>query len=367
MFALDIREISGQKQDLFCRLMAGVGPVYVLGRNKYAQRVAAVVAVQGFIDDFTEERVYLGRPVIRMADLPKDGLVVSCVVAGRSLTALDRLCLAGARDVLDYFTLSRLAAETFGSPDFCAGNRQDILKNTTQYEWVYHRLADEVSRQHFARVIRFRQSLDLEDMRGFTLALDHQYFEDFLLRREAEVFVDGGGYDGRTTRHFAAWNPAYRRIHYVEPIPAMMEVSRRNLAGLRGVRFLQKGLFSHADRLRFDAEEGDASRLCATGQSEIDVVRLDDEVREPITFVKLDIEGAEYDAIEGAAEHIRSETPTIAVCVYHNQRDFWRVPRRVLDLNDQYDLYVRHYTEGVHETVMFFVPQGNHGNGQSAC
>ncbi len=363
MFILEPREVPRQKQDLFDRLMSGPNtPIYVLGRNKYAQRVAAVVAVHAFIDDFTPEKVYLERPVIRMTDLPSDGIVVSCVVAGHSLTALDKLRSVGIRNLIDYFALSRLAPATFGIPDFCTGNRQDILENAAQYEWVYHRLADEVSRQHFARVVRFRLSMDLEDMRGATLALDHQYFEDFLPFIAEEVFVDGGGYDGQTSLRFAAWSKTYRRIHYVEPLPAMMEVSRRNLAGLRDVRFIQKGLFSRNDRLRFNAEDEQASSLSTTGQTEIEVVRLDDEVQEPITFAKLDIEGAEYDALQGAAEHIRSETPAMAVCIYHDQRDFWRVPQRVLELNDRYDLRVRHYSEGVHETVMFFVPRTDGGS-----
>lgn len=356
MFSLDQREVSRQKQDVFQRLTCADGPVYVLGRNKYAQRVAAVAPVQGFIDDFTPETVYLERPVMRMAGLPRDCIVVSCVVAGHSLTALDRLRSAGVRDVIDYFTLSRLAPDTFGLPDFCSGNRQDIRENVTQYEWVYDRLADDVSKQHFAKVVRFRLGMDLEDMRGFTPALDRQYFEDFLPLNEAEVFVDGGGYDGQTTLRFATWNKAYRRIYYVEPIPAMMEVSRRNLGDLRDVCFIRKGLFSRNDRLRFDADEGQASSLSATGQTEIEVARLDDEVQERITLVKLDIEGAEYDALAGAAGHIRRETPTMAICIYHDQRDFWRIPLRVLGINDHYSLHVRHYSEGIHETVMFFVP-----------
>jgi FkbM family methyltransferase len=174
---------------------------------------------------------------------------------------------------------------------------------------------------------------------------------------EAEVFVDGGGYDGQTSLQFAAWNKAYRRIYYYEPVPAMMEVSRRNLAGLRDVSFLQKGLFSRNDRLRFDTGAGPASNITATGQSEIDVVCLDDEVHEPITFLKLDIEGAEFEALQGTVNHIRSASPTLAVCIYHDQRDFWRIPLRVLEVNDRYDLYVRHYSESIRETVMFFVPK----------
>jgi FkbM family methyltransferase len=358
MFNLEDSVVPADKQDIFQRLISGgSAPIYVLGRNKYAERVSRRVAVRAFVDDFTADTSYLGKPVVRMADLPSHCIVISCVVAGNSITALERLNAAGVRQAIDYFALVRLAPETFAPVDYCAGNRQDIIANAPRYEWVYNLLADDISKRHFEKVVRFRFSMDLEQMRGFTLTIDNQYFEPFLPRNRAEVFVDGGGYDGKTSRQFAAWNQAYHRIYYFEPIPAMMDLSRRNLAGLRDVCFLQKGLFSRHDRLRFDATAGAASSISATGQSEIEVVRLDDEIQEGITFLKLDVEGAEVEALRGAAEHIRSESPTVAVCIYHDQQDFWRVPLRVLEINPRYDIYLRHYTQGVHETVMFFVPK----------
>jgi len=338
-------------------------PIYVLGRNKYAQSVSSAVVVGAFIDDYTRETVYLGRPVIRMSNLPAECFVVSCVMDTLPVTALDRLRSMGVHEVIDYSTLARMAPDVFAPVEFCTGNRRDIIENAARYEWVYNLLADETSKQHFAKVVRFRLTMDLEHMRGISLAIDRQYFEEFLPLVPGTVFVDGGGYDGQTTLQFTAWNKDYRRVHYFEPMPVMMDVSRRNLAGLRDVRFLQKGLFSRNDRLRFNADAGSASSLSPSGQTVIDVVRLDDEVEEPVTFVKLDIEGAEHEALQGAADHIRSETPSLAVCIYHDQRDFWRVPLRVLEINDHYHLHVRHYSESIRETVMFFVPKNAYRNG----
>jgi FkbM family methyltransferase len=357
MLNLTTTEVSPAKADIFHRMMSGPDiPVYVLGRNKYAERVHQAVPVKAFVDDFTPDKVYLGKPVVRMTELPRDCIVVSCVVNARPLTALARLQAAGARQVIDYCILSRLDPTLFLPVDYCADNGQDIRDNASRYAWVYDHLVDEVSKEHFAKVLRFRLTMDIDHMQGLSLATAHQYFEDFLPLHAGDVFVDGGGYDGETSLRFAARNTAYRRIHYFEPVPTMMGISRGNLAGLRDIRFVQKGLFSRNTRLRFDGGRGDASRLSPSGETEVEMVRLDDEVQEPVTFVKLDIEGAEFEAIQGAAEHIRCDNPTMAVCLYHDQRDFWRIPLRVLEINDQYRLYVRHYTESILETVMFFVP-----------
>ena len=357
MLFLNETPVDPLKENLYQRLMAGAtAPVYVLGRNKYAQRAARAVKVTGFVDDFTKEKCYHEKPVFRMSDLPSKCVVISCVMDTLPVTALTRLRAAGVQEIIDYFTLVRLAPSVFGQVEFCGGNRQDILENAMHYRWVHDHLADEVSKRHFAKVVNFRLNLDLKCMAGIQLSINRQYFEKFLPLRARDVFVDGGGYDGQTSLQFAALNNAYERIHYFEPIPSMMEVSRLNLARLRDVNFVEKGLFSRNCRLRFDAEAGTASKLAEGGRSEIDVACIDQEIDEPITLMKLDIEGAEYDAILGAKGHIKSDRPTMAICIYHNQQDFWRIPLQIMEIDDRYDIYVRHYSESVRETVMFFVP-----------
>lgn len=69
----------------------------------------------------------------------------------------------------------------------------------------------------------------------------------------------------------------------------------------------------------------------------------------------MDIEGAEYNALMGAKNHITKYNPVLAVCIYHNQADFIVIPKLVLSLNKKYKVYLRHYTQGVFETVMYFV------------
>jgi hypothetical protein len=89
----------------------------------------------------------------------------------------------------------------------------------------------------------------------------------------------------------------------------------------------------------------------------IEVDRLDDVLDEAPTLIKIDIEGEEAAAIEGARRTIAAHHPRLAICVYHRAGDFWRIPRQVLAIRDDYDIYLRHYTESIYETVMFFMPR----------
>ena len=236
--------ISAPKRDFFNRWMSASGlPKYVLGRNKYAASVSRSVEVEGFIDDFTNDQTYLGRPVIRMSQLPRDCMVVCCVVDGRPLTALNRLQAAGV-EALDYFTLVRLAPGSFSPVDYCENNQKDISEHNGDYLWIYNCLADDLSKDSFRKVVQFRYTFDLDYMRGFSLMIDRQYFESFIRMEADEVFVDGGGYDGQTTLAFASRVPNYRSIHYFEPSPSMMEVSKQKLAKLPRIEVYPKGLYS---------------------------------------------------------------------------------------------------------------------------
>ena len=103
--------------------------------------------------------------------------------------------------------------------------------------------------------------------------------------------------------------------------------------------------------------DGSSSHLSEDGDIKIKVGPLDDIDTGPITFLKMDIEGAEKKAIIGAQNKIRNDKPKLAICVYHLADDFWLIPELVLSIQPEYNIYLRHYTEGLTETVMYFIPK----------
>ncbi|CZU90928.1 FkbM family methyltransferase [Enterobacter ludwigii] len=92
------------------------------------------------------------------------------------------------------------------------------------------------------------------------------------------------------------------------------------------------------------------------GETEVKINTIDALVNEKITFMKMDIEGHECSALEGARQHIINDHPSLAICAYHLVDDFWKIPELVLSFRPDYHVYMRHYTEGVLETVFYFVP-----------
>ena len=76
---------------------------------------------------------------------------------------------------------------------------------------------------------------------------------------------------------------------------------------------------------------------------------------EKVDFIKMDIEGVELEAIEGAYQIIKQQSPTLAVCLYHKPEDIWEIPLRIKDIQPEYNIYIRHHTDLLNETVCYAV------------
>jgi FkbM family methyltransferase len=330
-------------------------PKYILGRNEWAKSIAEAIEVDGFVDDFTNESEFLGKKIIQAQELPQNAMVVSANVLGRPITVkqkLDAQCV----NQIDYFAFRKYSGKTLKSAKWWDEFQTDFMKYPDQYEWIFSLLHDEQSRLEFTKIINFRLSSDLSYMEGFTDAQYRQYFEDFLeLKKTEETFVDVGGFDGYTSLEFIKRCPQYSGVHIFEPEPSNIDVIKTKLSDYKNIHFYPYGLSNRSQTLRFDVK-GSSSRISEEGDIEIKVETLDNLLnKKPFTFLKMDIEGAEIGALEGAKQAIIKYHPRLAISVYHRHDDFWRIPQLILSYHNDYNIFLRHYTEGIDETVMFFI------------
>lgn len=353
------QKMETQKSNLHVKLFcdefinSGKRPKYLFGRNIYANKIVCLVGIDGFIDDYADEKEYLGKPVIRLEQVPENALVL-ILSAGKPFTAENRVRNCGL-EYIHYFDFYRFSGLPLDQVMFLDGFAEDFKKNRSKYEWIYNLLHDGTSKKQFYKLVNFKNSYDWKFLRGFASIEDKQYFEDFLkLEKEGETFVDVGGFDGGTSREFMRLCPHFDHIHLFEPEENSIKIAKSSLKYNQNVDFYQLGLSNRKQTLCFDVN-GSSSKICHDGCTMIDVDRLDDIVSERVTYIKMDIEGSEGDAIEGAKNIITKHRPKLAICVYHKSGDFWQIPEQILAIRNDYNIYLRHYTESIYETVMYFV------------
>jgi FkbM family methyltransferase len=187
---------------------------------------------------------------------------------------------------------------------------------------------------------------------------DQFYGNSFVDLRPDEVLIEGGAYDGDSIRHFLARSGGrYGEIIAFEPDQDNFRRLEDYTRSLPHVRAVCKGLSDVNGVQRFATGEGMASHLDADGAGEVTVCRLDDEVDAPVTFLKLDIEGAEVGALAGARETIARYQPKIAVAVYHRPDDILTIPKILEALDRPQRLYLRHHSGFHYDTTLFAIPE----------
>lgn len=78
---------------------------------------------------------------------------------------------------------------------------------------------------------------------------------------------------------------------------------------------------------------------------------------QPVTFIKMDIEGAELEAIRGARHIIQNQHPKLAISIYHKYEDIWTIPSQIMEYDLGYQFYLRHYSFSDYDTVLYAIPQ----------
>lgn len=187
-------------------------------------------------------------------------------------------------------------------------------------------------------------------------------FEKFSYQAD-EVFVDGGVFDLDSSIQFSEHcNNRYSKIFAFEPdednYRKCIEISKDK--NINNVFFFNKGLWYQQETLWFRTHEISSSShvvledSISDKDSKVEVVALDEILRdEKVTFIKMDIEGSELQALKGACEIIKKNKPKLAICIYHKAEDIIDIPSYIKELVPEYKLAIRHYSDWMWETVLY--------------
>lgn len=194
---------------------------------------------------------------------------------------------------------------------------------------------------------------------------DQYFVKDLIHIDDGEVFIDGGGYTGDTTQQFIDTakraGAKIKRIIIFEPDEKNSSLIRKFYGKRKNVTIIQKGLSDREKILSFSGE-GPFFRMVDSdepveGAVNVPVINIDAVPEcQDATWIKMDIEGSEMDALRGARELIRRNHPKLTICIYHSDEDMIRIVEYVHELAPEYKLYIRHHKRDAGETVLYAIP-----------
>lgn len=232
-------------------------------------------------------------------------------------------------------------------------------------EALYFRMEDELSKVLLIAFINSKKTQCSDALYQCNVKDEKQYFPSFLHLIKNEVFVDCGAYDGDTSLSFTElMDNNYRKkgggsveykIYAFECDRVNIEKLRKNTDYLKNMEIIEKGCWAKKCTLSFSNDSNSGSKIDTMGKTHIDVDSIDNIVQDEVSFIKMDIEGSELEALKGAKNTIKKYKPKLAISVYHKQEDLVTIPQYILSLNEDYRLYLRHYGEISDETILYAV------------
>lgn len=330
---------------------------YVIGKNDQSLRLSKITKINGVIDDFSKEKSnWNGLQVFYSDEIEKTSIIANCSTSISPVNTALMLKRKGFEKIVSIYDLVCFSENIFQDNFFLMIQKSDYINHRSEWESLFDSLADEISKKTLLDIIRYRITCDYKYMEDYSVRTDQQYFESFINLDAEYVFVDAGAFEGETTQIFCQKHPNYKKIYLYEPSKANMEKAKKNLGAYNNIEYKNIGLSDKSEYLRFISDAGSASNIAKDGDEIICTKSLDEDITEKISFLKIDIEGWELNALAGAKNHIINDTPVIAIAAYHNMNDLRLIKNFVSGINNNYRIYLRHYTQGWSESILYFIP-----------
>jgi FkbM family methyltransferase len=375
-------------------VVSGKMPLVLFGAGSAGESLCRALKIHGIdISCFCDNNPLLvgteiaGRRVIPAIDLVRNYLQGIVVISTSP---------AYAQQIYDQLTSMGFPADRVITPPFepllyytnlisqYSSSKDHLHNHAEELQAAYALLADQKSKDIFIRrVALFCSAFDYSSFNSFidTYAdlhsapddrlfsaprYDENYFyfnSDFFPIKEQEVFANVGALVGECAVEFARTcktkKITYKEIINFEPDPENFCQLVKNTEHLPNVRCIPCALWSQNGRMNFSPEEPGSSRLSGDGALEIDVACMDEMLPDTeVTLVKMDVEGAEVEALIGATKTIARCRPKLAISLYHKRDDIFKIPLLLNKICPEYKFYIRHHATNFSETVLYAIADG---------
>lgn len=332
---------------IWSRLQGETRPIVLYGMGDGTLKIMAAcrkygIGISGIFasDEYVRGHSFEGYPVKKLAQMEEefdDFIVLLCFAAFTPELLQKIFALHQRHEVL------APDVPVFGDELF---DEEYFQTHENELEESYSLLADEFSKRVFENVLNFKLSGKIELLREIETPKEEVYQQILRLGAE-EHYLDLGGYDGDTVLEFLEQTGGkYGSVTVLEPdtknFRKLAKTAERH--GWNDMLLLNKGVWSENAVLSFDNRAGRNSFLSTSGRTTVPVCSVDSLLKDkPCTFIKMDVEGAEREALLGAAKTLQRRKPKLAFSGYHRSGDLFALPLLLKEIEPSYRIYFRHH------------------------
>ncbi|MEQ9560272.1 MAG: FkbM family methyltransferase [Rhodospirillales bacterium] len=291
-------------------------------------------------------------PLAGLAGLDPEIPVI--IASHRPLDLTLRLRALGCQRLALFLILQVLDPARFPPHMFYDGWFEDTAGNLDKYDRLAGMFSDPLSINHLDAILGFRLTGDIAALVG---VVDWSVYEpkDLFAYSDQEIYLDGGAFDGDSINAFInRVGGRFQRAIGFEPDPKTFAALQQRFAGDARITAVPAGLHRDVGEMRFGADGSRGAKLGNEGDIVVPVTAIDTVLAgDPATFIKMNIEGAELDALNGARETIARWKPRLAISSYHMPSHLWQVPFLIKKLNPAYKVAIKQHDLGVIETVTY--------------
>lgn len=337
-------EFITEKITCWERLQKETKPIYIYGMGDGAIKIMSVfrkygIRVKGFFasDDFVRGHYFAGFKVLKLSEVEEiedDFAVVLAFAAGYE-ELVNRIKEISKKHTLYVPDVPVIGMGLF-TYDYCLEHGEEIQQ-------VYDLMADELSKKVYASIINFKISGDIKYLEDITTE-KIEIYRNIIKPNLNEHYVDLGAYNGDTIKELLELTRnKYVRIYALEPDRKNFKKLSRFVDGKENIFIYNNAAWCTDTQLPFSSKAGRNSSLANQGVKYIDSRSVDSILggREA-TIIKMDVEGAEREALWGSCQTITKYNPRLMVALYHRNEDIYELPLLVHKLNPRYKLYIRH-------------------------
>lgn len=326
-----------------------------LGRHANQEFLKAGIKVLGFIDNNKkdEKNGIYGPDILTESDA-----VVIASVKYPDIQAQ----IKGKTEAIYYELLALIYNKNLGVyGDSFKCLFSEIEENKQEYIRLYSRLSDEESKKVYIDLMKYKMTMEAAYTKS-ALEISSPLGEcdyDIVIMDKLEgspyTLFDCGGFDGDSAETFVNKVSKYQAVYIFEPDSDLMSKAKNRLNKFPNINYINKGVGSRNETLYYKKSKPGAGKFTDGGTEEIQIVTLDDYIKDEHSFIKMDIEGLECEALEGATNAIRKYKPIMSISAYHKSDDYRKIINQVLTYNPDYKIYIRHYTNTYTETRIYFI------------